>query len=909
MLSKANLQKINLNGCSFYPNKFYFCPKYEYAMKKILFLSILLLQYWTLIADNYYCKTIGIANGLSQSSVTDVTYDGNGTLWVGTKFGLNEFRNGKLRTFLDDKSGKIKGNHVNLLYCDTRKNLWASTDKGLFQYDLSSDSFVLFDELPVFCATESGDTLYLGGHNGMCTYSYSDGRFCAGTSESYTDYVMLDIYDGSLLTIDRKAGIKLTGHGTSTLLPIDEAEDNQIIKGVRSGNVLYLSVMNVGLVEYDLKERKTRRVVRSGQNGLPSEIMLSLLIYENFLWMGFDGAGLWIMNRDNGEVKSVEDIYEFPSKDDLPSSITALYHDQFDNIWVGSVRSGLLGLKMSPIKLLSESGRRRDPMEKNVVISLLPSSDGRLYIGTDGDGVKYTNTLETNIKEYPGQKGLKVTSIADFDNERIIVCIYNSGFYLMDRKSGRLSPFTLVDKKTNAAECLNSNAPKLYNLDNGHILFLAVNTYLYDKSTGTFSVFSDESHEQGKELVAIGNNTTNSLYAYSSVGLFRIGVHNRTISQIYAADTETGSINTAVIHNDIIYFGTNYGLFQYDLKKNSVSEIESVMFTRVSALHYSAGGNLWVGADNTLFLYRNGAFTYVGENRGVPANEFLVSASGSNESVYLGGTSGLIGIGGNYVFDTSESKQVVLHDVSVKGKRISMPDGVLKLKHDFSSLTLSANLIGADPFDIIRYRYTVAGNNGFNYTAYKDNLEIPELKHGSYTVQASYLMSDGLWSQPKDVLELTVSPPWYLSLPMVLLYVLVCLAVFFYLIDRISRKRLAEMEAELKSRDLIFSNALKTYINDNISNPELNVADIAANMAMSRASLYYRVNATFGKGVAELIEERRMEMAEELLQTSVMSVLEISEKVGYSTPRYFCTRFKQRHNGVTPLKYRQKNNK
>ena len=89
----------------------------------------------------------------------------------------------------------------------------------------------------------------------------------------------------------------------------------------------------------------------------------------------------------------------------------------------------------------------------------------------------------------------------------------------------------------------------------------------------------------------------------------------------------------------------------------------------------------------------------------------------------------------------------------------------------------------------------------------------------------------------------------------------------------------------------------------------MNVVEIATNMAMSRASLYYKVNAMFGKGVAELIEERRMERAEDLLKNSVMSVLEISEKVGYSTPRYFSTRFKQRHNGVTPLKYRQNNNK
>ncbi|MBQ9411057.1 MAG: helix-turn-helix transcriptional regulator [Bacteroidales bacterium] len=83
------------------------------------------------------------------------------------------------------------------------------------------------------------------------------------------------------------------------------------------------------------------------------------------------------------------------------------------------------------------------------------------------------------------------------------------------------------------------------------------------------------------------------------------------------------------------------------------------------------------------------------------------------------------------------------------------------------------------------------------------------------------------------------------------------------------------------------------------------MGDIAAHMAMSRATLYYKMNASFGKGVAEVIEEKRMAMAEQLLCSTSFSVLEISEKVGYSSSRYFSTRFKLLHSGQTPLKYRK----
>lgn len=97
----------------------------------------------------------------------------------------------------------------------------------------------------------------------------------------------------------------------------------------------------------------------------------------------------------------------------------------------------------------------------------------------------------------------------------------------------------------------------------------------------------------------------------------------------------------------------------------------------------------------------------------------------------------------------------------------------------------------------------------------------------------------------------------------------------------------------------------ESYIAEHLSDPALDVAMVADYMAMSRATLYYKMNAAYGKGVAVVIEEKRMARAEELLRNSSMSVLDISEAVGYSTSRYFSTRFKLLHGGQTPLKYRQ----
>lgn len=166
-------------------------------------------------------------------------------------------------------------------------------------------------------------------------------------------------------------------------------------------------------------------------------------------------------------------------------------------------------------------------------------------------------------------------------------------------------------------------------------------------------------------------------------------------------------------------------------------------------------------------------------------------------------------------------------------------------------------------------------------------------------------MANGQWSHKESVLRLRVAPPWYKSVPMIIVYVILCLSILILAVEKLSQRKIAKIEADLRLKDKAFTSSLLKYIDENIANADLNVADIALNMAMSRASLYNKVNSSFNKGVAALIEERRMVRAEELLTTTSLSVLDISEKCGYATPRYFSTRFKQLHDGTTPLKYRK----
>lgn len=93
-------------------------------------------------------------------------------------------------------------------------------------------------------------------------------------------------------------------------------------------------------------------------------------------------------------------------------------------------------------------------------------------------------------------------------------------------------------------------------------------------------------------------------------------------------------------------------------------------------------------------------------------------------------------------------------------------------------------------------------------------------------------------------------------------------------------------------------------INENISNVDMDVNFIAKQMGMSRASLYNKTKGMMEMGINEYIIKCRMEYACRLLETTSLSIGEISERSGFRHPRNFSTLFKNEI-GQSPSDYRK----
>ena len=99
-----------------------------------------------------------------------------------------------------------------------------------------------------------------------------------------------------------------------------------------------------------------------------------------------------------------------------------------------------------------------------------------------------------------------------------------------------------------------------------------------------------------------------------------------------------------------------------------------------------------------------------------------------------------------------------------------------------------------------------------------------------------------------------------------------------------------------------FLSRAKEIVLENINNPDFSSDDFAEAMFMSRSKLYLKFKDSGEESAAQFIRRIRLEKACELLLQQKLSIAEISEMVGFSSPSYFSAIFKK-NIGCLPTEY------
>ena len=123
------------------------------------------------------------------------------------------------------------------------------------------------------------------------------------------------------------------------------------------------------------------------------------------------------------------------------------------------------------------------------------------------------------------------------------------------------------------------------------------------------------------------------------------------------------------------------------------------------------------------------------------------------------------------------------------------------------------------------------------------------------------------------------------------------------------RKQIFLSGIEVNAEDLTSSKVDERFlekaielVEKNLDNSDYSVEAFSDDMCMSRMNLYRKLQIITGQKPTEFIRSIRLKKAAGLLTHTELTVIEISEKVGFATPSYFSKCFKEMF-GVLPTQY------
>jgi len=115
-----------------------------------------------------------------------------------------------------------------------------------------------------------------------------------------------------------------------------------------------------------------------------------------------------------------------------------------------------------------------------------------------------------------------------------------------------------------------------------------------------------------------------------------------------------------------------------------------------------------------------------------------------------------------------------------------------------------------------------------------------------------------------------------------------------------------EPESKFGNQEQSFITKMNDIIKKNVEDPKFSVEDLADKLGVSRVQLYRKVKAIIGINISDHINNVKLEKAAEFLKSNEMNISEIAYALGFSSPNYFSTAFKNKF-GISPKEYKSSN--
>lgn len=726
---------------------------------------------------NFY--EISLKEGLSQTSVHDICRDYKGILWIGTSFGLNRYDGSQMRQYFNagNDTTSISGNQIHFIKEDQSKNLWIGTNQSVVRYNRESDNFERPNELKniiIKSCYQLEDRIIFFTTDRMISYFFQDGSFRTTFFQANIRNIPLSIKIAqldkqTLLLGTRWRGIFRCDIKTGQLFQEKFHPSAQITDlCIDDNEVIWLSSYGEGLFAYN-RNGKLLNHFTTENSDLCYNVILDLQITNNGdLWIATDGNGI---SRLDKKYTFHNLIYSPENPNSLPvNSVSKIYQDEYDNIWIGSVRGGVIGTKSNFIRSYTHSFQNSEHgTSERTISSFYEDNNGDIWIGTDGNGINLFNPRNEKFRHYPSTFRRKVTSIAKYSDNELLLSYFHGRLKLFNIKNGTTREFPVPVDNTDSNNGWIGTTLK--NMDKDNILIMGENLHIYSISKNRMNCISNWSKDSLDGGLKFINYKDSVLHIHSPSKIYRINLKNETISLLANTKRSIRTEITAVTQDSTgcFWIGADKGLWKFDPTNEKFTIQNNSIFKRVSTLCFSNDSLLWVGASNMLYCYHidKKQIWEFGSSDGVQPNIYISKATfrAQNGDIYFGGVNGFQRIMVQSRQKDSVNPVIEPIELQLNGSLFTgfAPDTDRKVTIPPTNQTIDLRLIVKDQsfFNKKIIRYKLEGIND-NYIITNDpTIRFTNLSPGEYVLKAQIRNGEGGWSRAFDIIHLTVSPFWW----------------------------------------------------------------------------------------------------------------------------------------------------
>ena len=729
---------------------------------------------------NYSFTQLSIEQGLSQSTAQSILLDHKGTLWIGTKSGLNSYTQEGIKTYLHHSGDphSFPSNYINHLTEDSLGNFWIATSKGLALYDDEQDQFNTVNFSIIYSSVGVEGGMWFGSENAIHCYDYKSKELKTihiekeeGKGINPVDYriqKMLYLEDGKILIGTRKKGIYLYDCRIRQFTLLIPSSQNLLTSlYVTADHHIYTAFYGDGFYCYDRTGKMLKHYTKEN-SGLKNNYVLDMAEYNGNIWLATDGSGINLFTPRTFQFSQLQHIVGDYSS--LPvNSITLLYKDMKDNLWAGSVRGGIFSIKETYIKTYKEAIlNNTNGLSEQSVISLYEEKDGKVWIGTDGGGINLYDPSTDKFIHFPSTYGDKVVSIAEVSETELMVSLYTKGIFLFNKKTHKYRPFTIVDEETNKKECFYGYLPLANQVADGKIYIISCGTYVYHTHDHTFSrMQTDRDYDFSNDALCLSYSNDRFSLLKCAHQAFWVDQKSDSIRLLFELEKDELITSMSYDNNRMIWTSTNKGLGFFDLESQKYHRIRTRLFNGISYLIADGKGRLWICAQNHLYSYiiKENRFILWNSSDGFPPNEILFAyqKQSNRDYIYLGGSEGLVKINTDIPYTETQIPEIYLSEILFNGSPSlkKVKENTIKIPWNYNSLSVHFRIKNRDVFQKYLLQYTIEGRGKQSIESYDPVLNLSSLSAGNYSIWVSCNTKNGNRTPSKQLIHIIVTPPWY----------------------------------------------------------------------------------------------------------------------------------------------------